>query len=104
MTAPYLVVERRGGKQSNHVLFPIVLMLCTMLLLVSLSPISRSAVETSLDTKMDQVDPNTPLSREVDPAASVPGLTPFVVLVFHIMSTVVELPLAACTFLSMGTG
>jgi hypothetical protein len=31
-----------------------------MLSLVSSSPFSRSAEETSLDTKMDQVDPNTP--------------------------------------------
>jgi hypothetical protein len=59
----------------------------------------RSAVEASLNTKKDQVDPNTPLSREVDPAASMPGLTPFVVLLIHVH---VELPLAACTFLSTG--
>jgi hypothetical protein len=59
---PYLVVKGGGGrgKQLNHVLFPIVLMLCTMLPLVSPSPFSRSAEETSLDTKMDQVYPNTP--------------------------------------------
>jgi hypothetical protein len=44
----------------------------------------RSAVEASLDIKKDQVDPNTPLSREADPAASVPGLTPFVVLLFQV--------------------
>jgi hypothetical protein len=33
-------------------------MLCTMLPLVSFSPISRSAEETSLDIKIDPVDPN----------------------------------------------
>jgi hypothetical protein len=56
----YLVVRKGGGrgKQPNHALFPIVLMLCTILL-VPLSPISCSAEETSLDTKKDQVDPNT---------------------------------------------
>jgi hypothetical protein len=36
-------------------------MTCTVLPLISLSPNSRSAVEASLDTKMDQVDPNSPL-------------------------------------------
>ncbi len=48
-----------GGEQPNHVLFPIVLMVCTMLPLVSLSFISRSAEETSLDIKKDPVDPNS---------------------------------------------
>ncbi len=57
----YLVVKRGGGrgKQPNNVLFPIVLMLCTILPLVPLSPIFCSAEETFLDTKKDQVDPNT---------------------------------------------
>ncbi len=57
---PYLVVKKGGGEgqQSNNVLFPTVLILCTTLPLASLSPISCSAVEASLDTKMDQVGPN----------------------------------------------
>jgi hypothetical protein len=36
----------------------------------------HSAVEASLKIKKDQVDLNTPLSREADPAASMLGLTP----------------------------
>ncbi len=33
---------------------------------------------------MDLADPNIPLSREVDPAASVLGLAPFAILVLHV--------------------
>jgi hypothetical protein len=33
---------------------------------------------------MDLADPNTPLSREGDPAASVLGLAPFAILVLHV--------------------
>jgi hypothetical protein len=44
----------------------------------------RSAVEASLDTKKVQMEPNTPLSGEADSAASVLGLTPFVVLLVHV--------------------
>jgi hypothetical protein len=59
-------------------------MLCTTLPLVSLSPISRSAGKPRSIKKMNLADPNNPLSREVDPAASVLGLAPLAILVLHV--------------------